>query len=253
MTKSIMSIWQKCNGKHYVTTLQTPVLRIVESQEQVATMTLVSNSLEQSVLEDLLETSKPKSSPEHGGYHYLIQTPFRYPPLRHGSRFGNRMESGLFYASLQLETAFAECAYYRFVFLYGMETLPEKHIVTEHTTFKVNIDSSAGIALNKKPFVRYKKRISDPENYTISQQLGADMRDSGITAFTYHSARDHGLNAGIFAITAIKSKKPYGLQQWLCSTEVNNTAFVSKLNRNTRFSFDLENFLIKSELPHPAT
>ncbi len=250
-----MSIWHACNGERFKSTIQTPVLRIVESQEQIATMALVDNSIEQAMLEDLLEANKPKPPAQSAAYHYLIKTPFRYPPLRHGSRFGATSQPGIFYASLQLNTALAECAYYRLYFLSGMQVLPEKHLVTEHTTFKVNIDTDAGIALEQEPFKQYTNTISDPANYAISQQLGTDMRDLDITAFTYQSARDkdQGINAGIFTITAIKSKKPFGFQQWICSTEATSVVFVNKLDRTTRYRFLLDEFLIDSKLPQPAT
>ncbi len=250
-----MSIWQNCQGDDWVTTIKTPVFRIVESQEQVATMSLVDNSSEQSILEDLLEARKPQLTASSRGYHYLIKTPFRYPPLRYGSRFGKTAEPGLFYASLQLKTALSECAYYRLVFLEGMQFLPEKHIVTEHTTFKVNIDTDKGLALEKMPFAQFTNHISDPVNYIISQQLGTDMRASEIVAFTYNSARDqeNGINTGIFKIHTIKSKKPYGYQEWICSTEYSGVTFVNKLERTTRYRFNLEEFKIDDKLPHPAT
>ncbi len=249
------SIWQQCHGEQHKTNIKIPVLRVVESQEQVATMSLVDNSTEQAILEDLLEATKPILPKQSDSHHYLIKTPFRYPPLRHGSRFGKPSQSGLFYGALQLKTALAECAYYRLVFIHGMEELPQKHIVTEHTTFKVSVDTDSGIALEKKPFQKFTDIISNPANYSISQQLGSDMRESGVAAFTYLSARDQeqGINSGIFTMNAIKSKKPYGLHEWLCSTEASNVAIVSKLNKTTRYIFKLEEFLIDSKLPQPAT
>ncbi|MCV6615090.1 MAG: RES family NAD+ phosphorylase [Cellvibrionaceae bacterium] len=39
-----------------------------------------------------------------------MSTPFRYPPLAYGSRFGSTLERGIFYASQELATAFAESA-----------------------------------------------------------------------------------------------------------------------------------------------
>lgn len=217
-------------------------------------MSLVDNSDEQAILENLLEATKPKPPVASKAYHYLIKTPFRYPPLRHGSRFGNKLAYGIFYASLQSETALAECAYYRLVFLYGMETLPDKQIVTEHTTFKVNIESNSGIDLTKKPFNQYTNDISNPINYAISQQLGSDMRESAVSMFTYQSARDQkkGFNAGVFVITAIKSKKPHAFSEWLCSTETNRVVFVNKVSRTTRYNFELKDFLVNGKLPQPG-
>jgi hypothetical protein len=248
-----MSIWQQCHGERHKTTIQTSVLRVVESQEQVATMMLVDNSIEQALLEDLLESTKPTLPTHSEAYHYLITTPFRYPPLTHGSRFSTTSQLGLFYASLNINTAFAECAYYRLYFLHGMLVLPKKHLVTEHTTFKVNLDTDAGIALLKKPFKTFTHVISDPANYAISQQLGTYMRNTGVSAFTYQSARDQqGTNAGIFTITAIKTKKPHSFQEWLCSTTATGVTFINKLDRTLRYSFEINTFLLNGKFPLPA-
>ncbi|WP_158661005.1 hypothetical protein [Thiomicrorhabdus sp. Milos-T2] len=64
-------------------------------------MKIVDSFEEQSLLEALIDNTKPKS----GERHYLIQTPFRYPPLNHGSRFATRFEPSLFYAGLSLNSA----------------------------------------------------------------------------------------------------------------------------------------------------
>lgn len=73
------------------TNYKAQVYRMVESQEKVATMTLVDT------LDELIEETKP-SIRHQKPRHYLIQTPFRYPPLKHGSRFGSRFEPSIFYA-----------------------------------------------------------------------------------------------------------------------------------------------------------
>ena len=57
------------------------LLRLVESQEQVATNSLVRTLAEQALLEDLIEASKPPLPATGHGLHYLLATPFRYPPL----------------------------------------------------------------------------------------------------------------------------------------------------------------------------
>ena len=57
------------------------LLRIVESLEQVATTKITRNLEEQDFLERLIEGSKPGKL--DGPLHYLLATPFRYPPLNH--------------------------------------------------------------------------------------------------------------------------------------------------------------------------
>jgi hypothetical protein len=80
------------------------LLRIVESQEQIAMLSLVDDLAEQAVLEDLLEQTKPPLPAGAERLHDLLSTPFRYPPLRHSSRFGQRFEPSLFYGVRRLPT-----------------------------------------------------------------------------------------------------------------------------------------------------
>lgn len=51
--------------------------------------------------------------------HYLLATPFRYPPLK---VVGTRSEPSLFYGWPETRTVPAEAASYRFVFWSGMAT-----------------------------------------------------------------------------------------------------------------------------------
>lgn len=108
--------WEACLAQTKTLRLSGQLLRLVESQEQVATNQLVSSLDRQAVLEDLLETTKPHLRPGTERLDYLLATPFRYPPLKHGSRFGTRSAPSLFYGALKTGTVLAEAAYYRFLF-----------------------------------------------------------------------------------------------------------------------------------------
>lgn len=105
--------WRACLAAAPPRPLAGTLRRLVESQEQVATSQLVASLDRQAVLEDLLEQTKPPLRPGAETLHYLLSTPFRYPPLRWGSRFGARSEPSLFYGSLETVTVLWEAAYYR--------------------------------------------------------------------------------------------------------------------------------------------
>lgn len=77
-------IWRQCKGERHIRPLQGRLVRLVESQEQVATLQLVDTLEEQALLEELLESGKPPVPADAEPLHYLLKTPFRYPPLRWG-------------------------------------------------------------------------------------------------------------------------------------------------------------------------
>lgn len=82
--RKVSEIWRQCKGERHIRPLQGRLVRLVESQEQVATLQLVDTLEEQALLEELLESSKPPVPADAEPLHYLLKTPFRYPPLRWG-------------------------------------------------------------------------------------------------------------------------------------------------------------------------
>src|SRR5512140_435060 len=115
------SIWTRCAGRTELRRLVAEPWRTVEAQHVVSTRALVDSLEEQALLEQLLDDAKPPvpPGPEFAGLHYLLATPFRYPPLAWGSRFGRRHERGIWYGSESCETALAELSYYRLLFFEG--------------------------------------------------------------------------------------------------------------------------------------
>ncbi len=54
-----MDIWTDCEGSAQIRPIQGELYRVVESQEQVATLQYVDSLEEQATLEELLENIKP--------------------------------------------------------------------------------------------------------------------------------------------------------------------------------------------------
>lgn len=227
--------------------------RIVESQEQVATNRLVSSLEEQALLESLLESSKP---PVPGGcekLHYLLSTPFRYPPLRHGSRFGSSFEPSLLYASRSSDTVLAEAAYYRLVFWQGMAVAPASGLTTQHTLFGGRFKTERGLRLQKPPFDSFRSLLAHPSNYLETQALGTAMRGAGVEAFEFRSARDPagGTNLAIFTPVALSAPRPVFAEAWLCETWSTGVVFYSQGSRQI-LNHPIEIFLVDGRLPMPA-
>ena len=235
------------------TPLQGIAHRLVESQEQIATNALVSSLERQAVLEDMLERTKPPNRSGTQELHYLLATPFRYPPLRHGSRFGTRAEPSLFYGAPGTDTVLAEAAYYRFVFWHGMRVPPDGKIDTQHTLFGARFACTCGLRLQAPPFDAYRAHITDRSRYTSAQALGAAMRATGIEAFEFPSARDPGggLNVALYTPTALASPKPVFQSPWLCELTADTVRFAA-VGEHQTLSFTLDTFLDDGRLPMPA-
>lgn len=250
-----MDIWHSCDGARQIRPLRGKLLRMVESQVQVATLQLVDNLAEQALLEELLESSKPPLPSAAEPLHYLLKTPFRYPPLRWGSRFGGVHESSLFYAAQRLETAMAEAAYYRFVLWHGMASPPPSgRILSEHATFEARYRVERGIQLQRPPFSEHQCLLAHPSDYRATQQLGAAMRAAGVQAFEYRSARcpDGGSNVALYAPQAFAETRPRNLTPWLCETTAEYVAFKHAQAPDQPRLFRWEQFLVQGRLPQPA-
>ena len=247
------SIWTRCAGDSEIRPLRHALWRVVESQHHVSTRKLVDSAEEQALLEDLIESAKPPDV-SRGRLHYLLFTPFRYPPLRHGSRFASRRERGIWYGSIEQRTAFAEVAYYRLVFLEGTDA-PLGTVTTALTAFKVNVRTARGVFLDQPPFDRYRGYISSPSTYASSQALGAEMRKADVEAFRYSSARDieGGLNVAAFSPGVFGKSMPKSLETWHCAASRDRVDLTKgDYFRRVTCEFPRAQFLVKGALPAPA-
>lgn len=247
-------LWAACGDALRILPLGGELLRMVESQQQVATLALVDDLAEQAVLEDLLEQSKPPPAPGSEGLHYLLATPFRYPPLRHGSRFGGRFEPSLFYGARGLGTLLAEAAYYRFVFWSAMaQPPPAGRLRTQHSVFRARYRGARGVRLQQPPCAAHEAVLRDPADYRATQRLGAALRQADIDLFQFVSARERrrGINVALFRPDALVSRAPIGLSRWLCETRGRKVTFAPEASSRI-YAFALEAFLVDGRLPRPA-
>jgi hypothetical protein len=226
---------------------------MVEAQHLRSTRKLVDSDQEQEILEQALDELKPRVPPPADKLHFLLFTPFRYPPLSHGSRFGTRNEPSLWYGSERIETACSEVAYYRLLFLDGTAaTLAPLRI--EMTSFHATVRSTRAVDLTRQPFVRLRARISHKSSYRDSQQLGRDMRESGIQAFRYTSARDpgHGANIALFE-PAFGGRAPRDLMTWHCFAARDSVEFTQKnYFKKLTYRFARSELEVRGKLPAPA-
>lgn len=243
------SIWTRCAGDSEIRTLRLTPWRAVESQHQLSTRKLVDTRAEQELLETLIDRVKPPAVASR--QHFLLTTPFRYPPLRHGSRFGTRRERGIWYGSETRETAFAEVAYYRMVFLEATRAGIDS-ITTELSAFRVSANSRRGVDLSSGPFKKHRAAIASPTSYAETQALGAAMRASGVEMIRYPSARDPGgMNMAAFAPAVFGKAKPRSFETWSCTASREVVEFAKRLERDA-FVLRRDRFLVDGKIPAPA-
>jgi hypothetical protein len=247
------SIWTQCAGDSRVAPLRVTAWRVVEAQHFVSTRKLVDSTEEQILLEELIDRAKPPDITQ-GRIHYLLFTPFRYPPLAHGSRFGTRYERGIWYGSIELRSAFAEVAYYRLLFLEGTRA-DLGTLTTALTAFTASIKTMRGADLTSAAFEKFHSSIASPSDYAATQQLGADMRTAGVDAFKYPSARDAdgGANVAAFNPSVFGRAKPKSLETWYSSASHERVDITQgDYFARQRFEFLRDQFLVDGALPSPA-
>lgn len=244
-----MTLFTDCDGVSRMRRLELDAFRVVESQHVLSTRKLVDSDDEQVLLETLVERVKPPLPPEpaFAVLHYLLFTPFRHPPLRWGSRFGSRDERGIFYASKELETAFAEVAYHRLLFLEASAATLGT-ITVELTAFAVSIASKRGIDLTRLPFRAHEAELASKTSYRVTQPLGTELRQAGVEILLSRSARaEHGTNVALFA-PAFAKKRPFREALWICTASRDKVEFSRKQLRDPRARVTSPRFVFPREL-----
>ena len=145
-----------------------------------------------------------------------------------------------------------EGAYDGLLFWEGLIDPPAAPIRRRQTLFSVLLNASRGLRLQAISAEAAQASLRDPLAYGPTQQLGAWMRDQGIGAFEYLSARsmDALVQVGVFSPEVFQSTR---FDQVEISTEISadHTTFLchddGKLHR-----FGRELFLIDGAFPGAA-
>jgi hypothetical protein len=233
--------WTPTAVKSNSAPLRCGLWRAVEAQHRVSTIALVDTLEEQTLLEQLLESSKPSLPPEAQGKHYLLTTPFRYPPPPHGSRFRGPIDPGVFYGANEIRTACAELGYWRWRFLMDCPAL-EAIDSRPQTVFHTNISTDA-VDLRQTPFVTDAARWTHRNDYQYCQQFASVVRQAAVGAICYESVRDPR-KGGCVAVLDPQAlaNPPEEIQTWLLSVARRRIFWHrdSPIHPET-FEFDAEN------------
>lgn len=187
--------------------------RAVEAQHIASTMLLADSVEEQEVLETILESSKPPIPIEAAALHWLLFTPFRYPPLPSGSRFRAPYDPSVFYAADERRTACAESGYWRWRFLMDSEldTIQPR----QQTLFQSDIQGSC-IDLRVAPFLVERDKWIRDADYAPCQAIAREARSLGVQIVRYESVRDpsRGACLAVLSPTAFAKPEPINSQTW---------------------------------------
>lgn len=233
---------------------QGTVLRLVQQQGINSLDPLVDNLEQLARLEALVETSKPLT-PATGAAipsHPLLITPFRYPPLRHGSRFGSRQSRGMFYGSRSRNGCLVEGAFYALLFWEGLIDPPPAPIRRRQTLFSVLLKASRGLQLQAIADQAVQATLRDPLAHGPTQQLGAWMRDRGIEAFEYPSARSSEALVQVGVLTpAVFQSTPFDHVEITAELSADHVSFLCH-DDGQLHPFPRDLFLIDGQLPRAA-
>jgi hypothetical protein len=191
--------------------------RAVEAQHRVSTMKIVDTLAEQSLLETLLERTKPAVPPECRHLHYLLSTPFRYgAPYPSGSRFRRAgLTAGVFYGSSTPATAVAEMVFHRLLFYADSPETPWPTNAGEHTVISVRFRTAAGLDLAAPPFAADRDRWTHRTDYAACQDLADIAREARVDVLRYASARiADGVNLALLTCRAFRVREPLERQTW---------------------------------------
>ena len=212
--------------------------RAVEAQHVVSTRVLTDTLQEQALLEAILDEGKPRRPAAAAKLHYLLFTPFRYRPSRHGSRFRAPNDPGVFYAADEVRTACAELGYWRWRHLADSPALASMPVKPQ-TVFRVRLAASV-VDLRIAPFAAARARWTDPDDYAACQAFARVAREAPVQAIRYQSVRDPSRGGCVALLDPAGFAKPVPLEQqtWMLSVTRERVAW-TRLNvlRDEGFDF----------------
>lgn len=179
-----------------------PYFRCVEDQAHQPLRQLSATQEEFDFLEDFVEAGKPPY-PSAPSYHYLIQTPFRYPlpvPDRFAARFRPPFSSRhVFYASANGETSLYEASTY---FLKERIHIPDlSHEPESRTLFSVGVDDEDAYDLSGDAGIN---PIMSRNSYGASHAFIAAHPEIDVLLYPSCRCPNKGRNAAVFDINSLE-------------------------------------------------
>lgn len=184
--------------------------------------------------------------------HWIEQpTPFRYPPLISGSRFGRTHQRHLFYGARALETALTERSFHALRMLEDSPLPRGCRVRRLQTAFTVEITAERGLSLQKHLTAEALATITDPSSYEASQRCGDAIRERGVQAFEVPSARSPQTPPAVGVLTPYAfSSTPFDFQDWSLEISAEGVTAVSFAG-GLQGTYTRDQFLVDGIWPVP--
>jgi hypothetical protein len=174
-----------------------------------------------------------------------MAAPFRYRPYPTGSRFRRAgLTAGVFYASEQVETALAELAFRRLLFLAESPTMRAPARAVEHTAFRIVCASERALDLTSPPLHRDRALWEDLSNYAPCQDLADGARAADMAVLRYRSVRDPAGRANVALLDAavFAAPSPRDYQTWSVLTRRDGVRAAREFPRRAALAFAAADF-----------
>jgi RES domain len=180
-------------------------------------MKLTDTLDEQTLLENILDETKPPIPAECEGLHYLLLTPFRYSASNPwGSRFRRaNSPKGVFYASDHPNTAIAEIIFHRLLFFAESPKTPWPQNPGEYSAFAAEFHSDRALDLTKPPLLEKASPILQLADYSAGQAFSELARSARVEIIKYPSLRDPSGWPNVALLAPVFGKaEPVNRQSW---------------------------------------
>lgn len=192
--------------------------RLVEAQHRVSTLTITDTLAEQTVLEELIEATKPAIPPDCRALDFLLATPFRYgAEYPKGSRFRRAGRTpGVYYAAENPATAVAEMAFHRLLFFAESPETPWPSNAADYTAFSADIVTARLLDLTQAPLCAGAGVWTHLTDYAGCQDFADAARAVAADIIRYQSVRDPAKrgNLAILMGRAFARPAPVERQTW---------------------------------------
>lgn len=227
-------MWRGIELKDFAKPTHIIGFRVVENQDFSSTWLLSDNSEDHELLEQMIDESKPPMPEDAANDDYLLNTPFRYPPLWEGTRFGTVKERAPFYGSETVKAALVE-KNYRLTQFEADSDADFDNRTLSFTSFRFIADAQDCLDLLDDPFLSFKDEIHNPDSHLVGQELGTEMRECDVDACIFESVRcSPDRNFALFT-PAIFRQKSDEHTQWTCFISPQEITFRNE--RETKIIF----------------